>query len=343
MTSRQAARGMVDESGELVGRYREIKSNEEGSMKYLKAVFLSVFVLVMAVGTANAWHVSGQVICPNGSAFFDVKITVTGTRCDGSAFSRSAFTDAAGGYLIGLPSCPGSFTISINMADLPADAVVVSPAGGSTTFSTTSSDNVKVVNFVVDSAECEPQAACWFTGGGAKIDPLLGIPVGQKGKWINFGGNVNPGCSPTAGDGGNWNHIDRLANLHFQGRTIQVTDCGNVTPPPPPGSTSPVTPFNYIEWTGVGTVKGIQGNKTNLEVYFNARTEDRNEPGSKDSNAGSGIDRYYLHVFTDPADPVGSTVLLVNGDANPLNVVPVEIDHGNFQIHVSSCDDPPTP
>src|SRR5688572_31010509 len=127
-------------------------------------------------------------------------------------------------------------------------------------------------------------------------------------------------------------------------RFLKLFTVGNVTPPPPPGSTSPVTPFNYIEWTGVGTLKGIQGNKLGtIPVYFNARTEDRNEPGSKDSNAGSGIDRYYLHVYSDPADPAGSTLLLVNGDANPLNVVPVEIDHGNFQLHISSCDNPPTP
>lgn len=114
--------------------------------------------------------------------------------------------------------------------------------------------------------------------------------------------------------------------------------CGNVTPPPPEGSTSPVTPFNFIEWTGEGTIKGIQGSKIGtIAVHFFARTEDRNEPGSKDDNSGSGIDRYYLHVYSNPLDPIGSTLLLVNGDANPANVLPVEIDNGNFQLHISSC------
>jgi hypothetical protein len=105
-----------------------------------------------------------------------------------------------------------------------------------------------------------------------------------------------------------------------------------------------VTPFNFIEWTGTGTLKGIQGNKLGtISVYFSARTEDRNEPGTKDSNAGSGIDRYYLNVYTNQADPAGSSLLPVNGDANPLNVVPIEITDGNFQIHISSCDNPPAP
>lgn len=91
-------------------------------------------------------------------------------------------------------------------------------------------------------------------------------------------------------------------------------------------------------------LKGIQGNKLGtIPVYFNARTEDRNEPGTKGANAGSGIDRYYLHVFTSLADPVVSTKLLVNGDVSPLNVVPIEISEGNFQIHISSCDNPPAP
>jgi len=307
-------------------------------MKRLAAIGICALALV---GTANAWHVSGQVRCPNGLPFFDIRISVSGTRCDGTPFYREGFTDAGGAYLISLPSCDSSFTLIIDIGDLPADATIASPAGGVANFTTSASDPSEVVDFIVNSAVCTP-AACWFTGGGAKIDPLFG-PAAEKGKWISFGGNVYPGCNATSGDGGNWNHVDRLANLHFQGRTIEVTDCGNVTPPPPPGSTSPVTPFNYIEWRGVGTLKGIQGRKFNMGVYFSARTEDRNEPGSKDSNAGSGVDRYYLHVYSDPGDPVGSTLLLVNGDPNPANVLPIEIDHGNFQLHVSSCDDPPAP
>ncbi len=313
------------------------KINE--SMKRLTASLLCALPVFLSSLTANAWHVGGQVKCPNGLTFNNVTINISGTSCDGP-FSVTTSTDSDGLYLISLPDCDGTYTASLDVSTLPANASLVSPA--SVTFSTSVASDSFVADWEIGGAACE-SGACWFTGGGAKTDPLIGIPVGHKGKWISFGGNVNPGCSPTAGDGGNWNHIDRLLNLHFQGRTIQVIDCGNVTPPPPPGSTSPKTPFNFIEWTGTGTIRGIQGNKVGaIPVYFNARTEDRNEPGTKDSNAGAGIDRYYLHVFTDPANPAGSTQLLVNGNADPTIVTPIEIDDGNFQIHISSCDNPPS-
>jgi hypothetical protein len=311
-------------------------------MKLLRLLPVSLLASLLPIATANAWHLSGQVKCANEVAFKNVIINVNGTSCNGP-FSSFGITDSDGLYSITLPDCDGTFTTTIDVTTLPADATIVSPANGTHTFSTTVDDDSEVVDWIIDSAVCA-QKACWFTGGGAKIDPVFNAPAGHKGKWISFGGNVNPGCSPTAGDGGNWNHVDRLLNLHFQGRTIIVTACGNVTPPPPPGSTSPVTPFNYIEWTGQGTLRGIQGNKFGpIPVFFSARTEDRNEPGTKDSNAGAGIDRYYLDVYTDPANRAGTTILLVNGDTNPLNVVPVEIDDGNFQLHVSSCDNPPTP
>jgi hypothetical protein len=309
-------------------------------MKSFKVCTLGLVALALSIGQAGAWFVTGRVLCPNGTAYANVAVNVAGpTTCNG-LFVRTVTTDADGEYFLWLNDCESTLTVSLDASTLPAGATIQSPPGGTFTFTTTEADPSEVVDFIVDSSHC--RGACWFTGGGAKVDPVLDIPVAQKGKWISFGGNVNPGCSPTAGEGGNWNHIDRLANLHFQGRAITVLECGNVTPPPPPGSTSPVTPFNYIIWTGVGTLKGIQGNKVNLPVYFNARTEDRNEPGTKGSNAGSGIDRYYLHVFTNPSNPAGSTVLLVNGVANPLDVVPVEIDDGNFQLHISSCDNPPT-
>lgn len=308
-------------------------------MKKLTMCKLTLCALasLLGVGSANAWHLSGQLQCPNGVKFENIRISVSGTSCDG-AFSDSTFSDADGVFVIRLPDCDGSYTATLDVASLPPGTTLVGPA--SVDFKTTVASDSFVAEFTLDGDKCGGR--CWFTGGGAKIDPLIGIPTGHKGKWISFGGNVNPGCSATAGDGGNWNHIDRFVNLHFQGRAIQVTACGNVTPPPPPGSTSPKTPFNFIEWTGTGTLKGIQGNKlATTPVYFSARTEDRNEPGTKASNAGAGIDRYYLHVYLNPNDPNGTTLLLVNGNVDPSIVDPIEIDDGNFQIHISSCDNPP--
>jgi len=57
------------------------------------------------------------------------------------------------------------------------------------------------------------------------------------------------------------------------------------------------------------------------------------------AKAGAYIDRYFLRVF----DGSGKTLLLIDGDGNPATVDPITITGGNLQLHVSSCDDPPTP
>ncbi|HYT59409.1 MAG TPA: hypothetical protein VEL06_04525 [Haliangiales bacterium] len=296
--------------------------------------------MAVSGGTAYAWNVSGNVSCPNGNIFKNVIINVAGPGCN---FTGSGVTDSEGNYLVELPECAGTYTATIDISSLPNGATVTSPT--SVDFVITDTDFIATVNFEIGGDACA--GVCWFTGGGAKIDQLLGLPAAHRQTKstggtpdLAFGGNVYPGCSSTAGDGGNWNHVDRIRNLHFRGTTIQVVDCGNVSGIPP-GSTSPVTPYNFIEFTGTGNLKGIQGNKANYDlVYFYARGEDRNEPGSKGANDGALIDRYYLRVYTNPVDPAGSTLLLVGGP-NPADTVP--ITDGNFQIHVSSCDNPPAP
>lgn len=306
-------------------------------MKLAHKITFGVTALIMSALSAQAWQVTGQVRCPNGVTFKDVVINVTGTTPSG-AFSTSAATDAEGLYFIALPESDGSYVATINPATLPQDATVASPL--SVAFNITGSDFEKVASWEIGGVACD-RGVCWFTGGGTRIDTILGIPVAEKGQKNSFGGNVNPGCSPTAGDGGNWNHVARDLKLHFQGRAIQVVRCGNVTPPPDPGSSSPKTPYNFIEWTGTGTLKGIQGNKIDYgAVTFFARTEDRNEPGAKDGNAGSGIDRYFLRVV----DAGGVTRLLIDADGiDDGKVDPSEITSGNFQLHISSCDNPPAP
>lgn len=299
---------------------------------------LSLAAVLLSALTVHAWHLGGKVTCPERSAIEGAVINVSGTTAAG-AYTASGVTDDLGEYVVPLPDSPGSFVATLDVSSLPAGSFVV--GAGSVSFTTTAQDAWPYITFVVDGTVCiPPPGVCWFTGGGAKLDNLLGIPTAHKGPDNSFGGNVYPGCSPTAGGGGNWNHVARDIKLHFKGTDIQVVQCGNVTPPPPPGSTSPVTPFNFIEFQGTGTLKGIQGNKADYgAVTFFARCEDRNEPGSKDSNAGTGIDRYFLRVV----DSGGVVRLLINGSADPNLVMPVEITDGNFQLHISSCDDPPTP
>jgi hypothetical protein len=189
-----------------------------------------------------------------------------------------------------------------------------------------------VVDFLLDGSGCS-EAKCWLTGGGVKFSPTTGTNLAEKGPQHNFGGNVNPSCSEEPGDGGQWNHLAHSQKLHFAGTSIRVVGCGNVSGIPP-GSESPVTPFNFIEFEGTGTLKGMAGNKVDYGVVtFFGRAEDRNEPGSNGAKDGQDIDRYFLRVL----DGTGATRLLVDGDGNPLSVDPVTITGGNLQIHISSC------
>jgi len=186
--------------------------------------------------------------------------------------------------------------------------------------------------------------ACWLTGGGSKKSPIVDGGLGESEKprkLYNWGGNVNPGCSPDAGDGGSWNLIDVAQSLHFHATHIQVIDCGNIDNYPP-GSTSPATPFNFIEFTGYGWLAGVKGNKTDMGlVYFWARAEDRNEPGSNGTDDGNAKDRLFVNVYTDQFNPNGTSIILLDIDGNPATVDPFTISTGNLQIHISSCDVPP--
>jgi hypothetical protein len=180
-------------------------------------------------------------------------------------------------------------------------------------------------NFLIENPDCTvvPPVAnkCWLTGGGT-------IRASNGEVIHSFGGVVNPGCSPTAAGGGNWNDVWQTANLHFKGLRMEVVDCGNL-PGHPPGSTSPKTPFNYIDFQGTGTLSGIGGNRANYgAVNFTTRAVDLGEPGH-------GMDQLYLRVY----DSTGQTLLLISADpADPLDVAPVPISTGNLQMHVSGCN-----
>lgn len=299
-----------------------------------KVVLLTATFALAGASAAFAWHLDGYVTCdPTGTPLSGVTILVESID-GGPAFSGTGTTDDAGFYTIPLPDSPREFRATVMLG---ANEDAVSPATGMVEMFTTVSDYELHQDWVISSPRCEPQG-CWLTGGGAKISQVTGESVAECGRAHNFGGNVYPGCSSTAGDGGQWNHVAWNLKLHFQAFAIHVIRCGNVDGIPP-GSDSPDTPYNFIEFEGSGRLLGIRGNKVDLEpVYFFARCEDRNEPGSQGQHDGAFKDRYFLHVFSDPTDPDGSTLLLVDLDGDPATVDPVTITDGNLQIHISSCD-----
>ena len=291
-------------------------------------------VLLLSASVASACIVDGRVICdPTGEPLAGVAIDFV-SLSDVFPMSRTVVTDENGYFTVGVPAMA---TITATVV-LSSEQWAVEPASGMFTFYIPEyNQNLTLDDFVIGDPSCLTRA-CWLTAGGVKFSTITGLDMGETGRKHNWGGNVNPGCSPTAGDGGSWNHLAVEDKLHFHGTHIEVVDCGNVDGIPP-GSTSPVTPVNYIDFTGYGTLKGIHGNKVDYgTVYFFAHCEDRNEPGSNGQRDGEGVDRYFLNVYTDEFDPEGSSVLLVDMDGNPATVDPVTITGGNMQMHISGCD-----
>ena len=300
--------------------------------QFLRIALVAATVLLVQTHAAYAWHVIGHVRCDaNNNGQVDdgdlplpgVLVTVTGTSVQ---FSASMNSESNGWFGFGLADAPASYTISIQV---PAGATLVSPGQNPYPFTVTdAAPGVDNLVFLVSSDACTTKV-CWLTGGGAKFSSITGTMVAERGPQHSFGGNVNPGCNPDSGEGGQWNHVAHATKLHFMGTAIRVIRCGNV-PGIPEGSESPVTPFNFIEFEGIGTLKGIQGNKVDYgTVTFWARAEDRNEPGSSGAKDGTLIDRYYIRV----TDGGGTVRLLVDDGAG----APVPITHGNLQIHISSC------
>ncbi len=306
----------------------------------LLRTFSLATALLCSAAVAQAGLLQGRVYCDKTgltSGGITINVVSTGTS---PAFSGSSTTDQTGHYEITLPDADACYTATIALG---TDQTPVTPSSGSYDFCTKPGDFRMTLDWVINDPKCEKSdERCWLTAGGAKFSALTGTHLGDNGPQHSWGGNVNPGCSPTAGEGGNWNHVAHALKLHFQGRAITVLNCGNVDGIPA-GSSSPVTPFNFIEFTGTGTLKGIKGNKVDHgTVHFFARCEDRNEPGSAGVRDGSLKDRYFLQVYSNPADPSGSTLLLIDVDGNSATVDPLTITDGNMQLHISSCDFTPT-
>lgn len=299
--------------------------------KAIGYVVAAVATFLLTSGVAQACFIKGTVRCDvTGEPVAGATLRVTGLWYD-----QSITTGADGTFSFQVTENT-EYTITIDLTNVPG-GTVVSPGTSQTV--TVPPGGETIVDFVVTAEFCQYKA-CWLTGGGAKFSTVTGTLLAEKGPQISFGGNVNPGCSPTAGDGGQWNHVDHGQKVHFQGLAIQVLDCGNVSGIPP-GSTSPVTPYNFIEFKGTGKLNPLAGNKATYPdtVCFYARAEDRNEPGSSGQRDGAYVDRYFIRVTTCGEAP--QTLLFLSKESVTGDVldadVPITITDGNLQLHISSC------
>ena len=300
-----------------------------------------IVVVILSVSATGAWGntcIAVTKVCEDAGRDGVINFSGTVTNCsdtDGHwANNVTVFDDHAGLVLtvewldVGESA---SYSGSYIATESPSTNTVIATA----TFPYFSPGPVTLT--ATDSATCEAMEVgqCWLTAGGVKFSPLAnGLVAEFRGPKDNVGGNVYPGCSPFAGDGGSWTHIDHQENLHFHGTDITVLECGNV-PGIEPGSESPVTPYNYIEFEGTGTLKGIHGNKDDYgTVCFFAHAEDRNEPGNEKAlgvDGGDDIDRYFMSVYD--CDTNEEFLRVDDGEGDPRTIT-----GGNFQIHISSCD-----
>ena len=301
--------------------------------------FLSAALLCLTTATsARAALVTGVVRCDaNHNLTNDVGdagiagVLVVVTNQTGTFFN-STFTAADGSFSLQIPNFDPLAEISdplsqlyvetLHAVTLPPAAVIVFPPA-ITNLSLTPAwyinfapDLTNLVyvsgtgispngDWLVSNAGCE-SGDCGLSGGGV-------IRSSSKRPEHSFHGGISPTVLPDGTRRGNWTDLAHDSKLLFQSTVVQTVNCIG-------------SPAHAIEFSGLGTLKGIDGNKARFDaVHFTVRVEDHRRPGR-------GGDGYYLRVYTSD----GVTLLLVSGDAaNPLDIVTVPISAGNLTIGAS--------
>jgi hypothetical protein len=290
-------------------------------MKSILSLALGACLALGASQTSHAWDTGGFVLCDaNGNGQIDSGdvpmpgVLIVITNISGTYSNALSFTTTPeGGFIIELPPIPDTYVETLHPLTLPADAVVISPAGGAYTFTFDATAQHFLGNFLVRSASCAnlpspppPRSTndCCITGGGT-ILKCQGKPP------YTFSLHAFPGKDGTQ-DTGKLDIIAHNMKLHLDGDVFHIVNCG--------GSGS----CQSIDFEGAGTLKGIAGNKANYGVvYFYAHAEDCGEGKNKN-------DKLYVRVYG--AD--GTVLILISGDmANPLNISPVLTSTGNLQMH----------
>jgi hypothetical protein len=272
-------------------------------MKKTMAALLAAALSIVAAHANTCLSI--RIACPNDLSPPPVKVRL---YVAGAEFSAN-WTDNLGVVSFCGLTLGTTYTICVDESTLPAGATIKKPC--QTVTLVTMAD--PVVEFELSGPFCgetPPPGECWMTGGGT-IDRSRKVPH------YSYGGVVYPGCSPFAAGGGNWNVVDHVAGLHFQGQNIIVDQCSGIS------TRSPRVNVNIIDFHGTGIIEGNSGNPTEqIAVTFVGRVIDNLEPGG-------GADKLFIRV-TD-----GTTVLLQIGNSA---ADPATTSTGNLQIHTSSCN-----
>lgn len=316
----------------------------KSNMKKYYLLLTSGLLCLTLANTSTAALVSGFVLCDanqsltintNDAGIPSVLVVVTNQS---GTFSNATFTAGDGSFALQIPNFDPVAVVrdplsqvyveTLASATLPADSTILFPtpitnmslipayfidfAPDLTNLVYTSgAGNSATGNWLISSPGCQSEA-CGLTGFGVILD---------KSKRIAhlFSGNISAADSPDGAEHGHWTHLAVAAKLFFQSTVVQTISCGTVSGALPTAN----SPDNIIEFSGVGTLKGVDGNKVSYKmVYFTVQAE---ADGKRDRNA----DLYYLRVYT----PDGVTRLLVSGDpSNPTHIVTVPISASDLRI-----------
>jgi hypothetical protein len=219
-----------------------------------------LFVLLLSAPVAQAWHVSGKIVCDvNGNGAIDagdtpVQGVIVAVEAVNGPFTGAAATDASGFFRLDLPHSSDSYHAYPHPTSVPPGAMLIAPPGGVHTFALTDANQAfEQANFVFDCAPTPPppgSADCGKVTGGGWID---GTPSGAK---ANFGVSGGPG---------NWGHLNYID--HGTGMHVRST-----------GVTA------YEEVAGDDDARVIRYNVVIDSVAGTAvvRVADRGEPGTRD-------------------------------------------------------------
>src|SRR5215471_12928498 len=125
------------------------------SNKWMPKVVRTVAVLGVLVGlagSADAWNVSGRIVCAGtGLPLAGIPVSVTGTG--NTSFSAATVTDANGFYFIPLLDLPASYSESIDLSSLAKNST--SSPSSPVNFSLDNTTDTIVIDFIVTSTSCQ--------------------------------------------------------------------------------------------------------------------------------------------------------------------------------------------
>lgn len=220
--------------------------------------------LLLSAGVAQAWHVSGKVLCDeNGNRQIDapdqavagVMIAVENAK---GTFSTVVTSGADGTFTVELPHTGDSYLAYLHPPTVPPGATTLLPTGGVFSFALTNEEQFfEQANFLLDCAPEQPvppagEECGKVTGGGW----IVGTPSGAKGTFGVSGG--------LQGDKfwGHLNYVDHGTGLHVRSTAVTGYDAD------PADANGRIIRYNVLIGTAEGTAT--------------VRVVDNGEPGARD-------------------------------------------------------------